>query len=161
MPLIGVIIPAFNAERFIRDAVHSVLAQTHQSVECIVVDDGSTDATAVAVAEFGDRVRLVQQANRGVSAARNRGAAETRAELLAFLDADDRWHPERLERGLAFLHEHRRLEAVVCSTQVVDRSLQPIRVIHPDPGLTTRDLLLCRATPRLHELEHADHARLL
>jgi glycosyltransferase involved in cell wall biosynthesis len=146
MCLIGVVIPAFNAESFVREAVASVLAQTHTSVECIVVDDGSTDSTAVAVAEFGDRVRLVRQSNSGVSAARNRGAAETSAQMLAFLDADDCWHPERLERGLAFLREHRRFEAVVCATQVVDRSRHPIRLIFHDAQLTARDLLLCRAT---------------
>jgi glycosyltransferase involved in cell wall biosynthesis len=145
VPLVGAIIPAFNAERYVRDAISSVLAQTHAAVECILVDDGSTDGTAAAAAEFGERIRIVRQENRGVAAARNRGAREARGELLAFLDADDRWLPQRLERGVAFL-ERGGVEAVVCATQVVDRSLQPLRVIRHDPRVTVRDLLLCRAS---------------
>lgn len=145
MDRVGAIIPAYNAEAYIRDAITSVLEQSHPDVECVVVDDGSTDGTSAAAAEFGERVRVVRQENRGVSAARNRGAQEARSELLAFLDADDRWLPSRVERGVAFLERHR-VDAVVCATQVVDRSLRPLHVIRPDPEVTTRDMLLCRAS---------------
>lgn len=86
--------PAFNAAAWIGEAIHSVLAQTLAEWQLIVVDDGSTDASAAVAASFVDpRIRLVRQANAGVSAARNRGAAEADAAALLFLDADDRLQP--------------------------------------------------------------------
>ena len=94
---VGAIIPAHNAEAYLRDAIDSVLAQSHPVVDCVVVDDGSTDATAAIAEAYGPPVRVVRQENRGVSAARNRGAAEAEGALLAFLDADDRWLPDRLK----------------------------------------------------------------
>jgi glycosyltransferase involved in cell wall biosynthesis len=89
--------PLYNKERDVARAIRSVLAQTFADYELIVVNDGSTDRSVNAVATFNDpRIRLVHQANKGVSAARNRGVAEARAELVAFLDADDEWMPEFL-----------------------------------------------------------------
>ena len=99
-PLVSAVIPAYNAEPFVREAIESVLGQTHPRVECVVVDDGSTDATADVALGFGDRVRTLRQRNRGVSAARNAGAREARGSLLAFLDADDRWSPDLVVRAL-------------------------------------------------------------
>ncbi len=87
---VAVVTPAFNAAPYVGGAIRSVLAQTHADWHLVVVDDGSTDATAEQVAGFLDRrIRLVRQANRGVSAARNRGLAEVRADAVLFLDADD------------------------------------------------------------------------
>ena len=83
------IIPTFNAERWVGDAIRSVLAQTGPSVECIVVDDGSTNSTAVVVHRFGNDIKYIQQERSGVSAARNRGAKAAAAHYLAFLDADE------------------------------------------------------------------------
>lgn len=143
---VGVVIPAFNAERFISDAIASVLAQSHAHLECVVIDDGSTDDTAAVAEGFGDRVRVIRQPNRGVSAARNRGVDETTAPFLAFLDADDCWLPRRLELGLAFLRDAAPLQAVVCGTQVVDESRRPLRILRQDAHPTPYDLLLCRAT---------------
>ncbi|MGI8498621.1 MAG: glycosyltransferase family A protein, partial [Gemmatimonadaceae bacterium] len=96
--LVSCIIPMFNAERFVREAVASVLAQSHRPHEIIIVDDGSTDGTMAAVAEMGNDLRCVSQPNQGPPAARNRGLAEATGDLIAFLDADDRWHPEKLAR---------------------------------------------------------------
>src|SRR3954452_15003770 len=110
-PLVSAIIPAHNAERFLAAAIDSVLAQTYQPIECIVVDDGSTDGTPAVARSYGDRIRLIPQEQRGVSAARNRGAAEARGELLAFLDADDRWLPERVERQARELEDITTFEA--------------------------------------------------
>jgi glycosyltransferase involved in cell wall biosynthesis len=104
VPLISVVIPAWRAERTIARAIRSVLAQTVAVDEIIVVDDGSPDDTAAAVAPFGDRVRLVRQANAGASAARNTGVAAARGDLVGFLDADDEWLPERIARQLAVIH---------------------------------------------------------
>jgi glycosyltransferase involved in cell wall biosynthesis len=100
-PLVSVIIPVFNGERYVADAIASVLAQRHHALEVIVVDDGSTDASADVVRRIVDaRCRLVQQASSGAAAARNRGVAESTGTLLAFLDADDVWTPDKLARQL-------------------------------------------------------------
>ena len=91
------IIPAYNAEGFIREAIDSILAQTRSAAEIIVVDDGSKDGTRAVVESYGDRVQFVQQANQGPSVARNRAAHMATSELIAFLDADDAWEPRKLE----------------------------------------------------------------
>jgi glycosyltransferase involved in cell wall biosynthesis len=96
-PSIGVVVPAFNAERFLGAALGSILSQSRPPDRVVVVDDGSTDGTAEEAARFGDAVRLLRQGNRGQSAARNRGAEEAGCDLLAFLDADDLWTPDKLD----------------------------------------------------------------
>ena len=95
-PSISVVIAVYNGARTIGHAIESVLAQTYVPRELIVVDDGSTDDTAAVVRAFGERARYVHQANAGVSAARNAGAAAAKGEWLAFLDADDWYYPDRL-----------------------------------------------------------------
>lgn len=96
--MISVVIPAYNAEKHIRRCLKSVLRQTYDEFEVIVVDDGSSDRTADIVRSFSDsRIYLVQQANRGVSAARNLGVEIARGEWVAFLDSDDEWEPRFLE----------------------------------------------------------------
>jgi glycosyltransferase involved in cell wall biosynthesis len=98
VPAVLVVIPLYNKGPYIARALNSVLAQTFQDFEVIVVDDGSTDNGAEVVRGFDDpRIRLIQQENGGVSAARNRGIEKAQAELVAFLDADDEWLPEHLE----------------------------------------------------------------
>ncbi|MBV6496243.1 MAG: putative glycosyltransferase EpsE [Pyrinomonadaceae bacterium] len=98
--LISVIIPNYNYARYLPEAIESVLAQTHKNVEVIVVDDGSTDDSKEVLASFGDRIRTIFQQNQGVSAARNRGVAESNGDFLAFLDADDAFLPSKLEKQL-------------------------------------------------------------
>jgi glycosyltransferase involved in cell wall biosynthesis len=144
-PLISAVIPAHNAQKFVDDALESVLAQTYPSVECVVVDDGSTDGTLEHVRAFGRGVRVVSQENAGPGAARNRGARESRGELLAFLDADDRWLPTRLERQMGALREAPDRCAVVCATQVVTSGLEPLGVLRQSPELTAEDMLTWRA----------------
>jgi len=90
---ISVVIPAYNAEKWIGRAITSVLKQTVKPAEVIVVDDGSHDGTNAVVKSMGDRVRYIHQANSGAALARNRGIEESNAEWLAFLDADDEWLP--------------------------------------------------------------------
>ncbi len=94
-PTVTVVIPAYNAERFLRATLESLRAQTFRDFQTVVVDDGSTDNTSGLVREYPE-VRLVTQPNAGVAAARNRGVRETRSEWVAFLDADDLWMPEKL-----------------------------------------------------------------
>lgn len=100
-PLVSVIIPAYNAERFIERTLQSVLAQTYQNIEVIVVDDGSHDHTATivqSIAQQEHRVHFFQQANAGVASARNFAIQKSRGELIAPIDSDDIWYPQNLER---------------------------------------------------------------
>jgi glycosyltransferase involved in cell wall biosynthesis len=103
---VSCVVPVFNGERFLAEALESILAQTYPPTELIVVDDGSTDGSPQIVQAYGERVVLLQQSNRGPAAARNRGIRAARGDLLAFLDADDLWRPEKLERQVAFLRAH-------------------------------------------------------
>lgn len=96
-PEISVVIPLYNKEKYIQRTLDSVLAQTFRDLEVIVVNDGSTDAGPEIVRQYDDpRFKLINQENAGVSSARNRGIKEAKAELIAFLDADDEWLPEFL-----------------------------------------------------------------
>jgi len=98
IPEVSVIIPLYNKGPYVERAMQSVLGQTIHNLELIVVDDGSTDDGAKIVQSYNDpRIRLIQQQNAGVSVARNRGVAESRADFITFLDADDEWKPHFLE----------------------------------------------------------------
>jgi glycosyltransferase involved in cell wall biosynthesis len=99
--LISCIVPVYNGERYLGETLDSILGQTHQPLEIVVVDDGSTDRTARIAANFGARLQYCWQENAGEAAARNRGLSMAQAELVAFLDADDLWHPEKLARQVA------------------------------------------------------------
>ncbi|HVF54668.1 MAG TPA: glycosyltransferase [Pyrinomonadaceae bacterium] len=104
---VSVVIPLYDKAPYVRRALDSIAAQTFKDFEVIVVDDGSTDGGGAVVAAFDDaRVRLVRQSNAGPGAARNRGIAEARGELLAFLDADDVWLPRFLEESVRLLDEY-------------------------------------------------------
>jgi len=97
-PVISVVIPLFNKEKEVHRALRSVLTQTFQDIEVIVINDGSVDHGAAVVSSFADpRIKLINQENQGVAAARNRGIAEATADLIGFLDADDKWAPDYLE----------------------------------------------------------------
>lgn len=104
-PPVSVIVPAYNAEAHLAEALESVLAQSYRPMDVIVVDDGSTDRTAEIVKRFSE-VRYVSQQNSGPSAARNRGIALAQADYVAFLDADDVWEPEKLSEQMSVVQEH-------------------------------------------------------
>ena len=116
-PLISVIIPTYNRAWVVGEAIDSVLAQDYGHFELIVVDDGSTDETARVLDAYGDRVFVIRQPNRGVSAARNRGIEAAGGELVAFLDSDDYWLPGKLAGQVAFFHS--RGEAMICQTEEI------------------------------------------
>lgn len=110
--LVSVVIPAYNAERHLAQAVASVLAQGHRPLEVLVVDDGSSDGTAALARSFGPPVACAVQPHAGAGAARNRGVELARGTLLAFLDADDLWMAGKLERQCRALAAAPELEAV-------------------------------------------------
>ncbi len=114
---VGVVIPLYNKGTLVRRALNSVLSQTYQNFEVIVVDDGSTDEGPDLVRECSDpRVRLIEQANAGPGAARNRGIQDSQAPYLTFLDADDEWLPRFLEECMDGLRSHPDCDAVIGPT---------------------------------------------
>ncbi|MBC7359907.1 MAG: glycosyltransferase [Desulfacinum sp.] len=115
--LVSVIIPTRDRAAMVREAVDSVLDQKDAHSELIVVDDGSTDETPEVLSSYRDRIRLIRQDNRGVSAARNRGVQAARGEWIAFLDSDDLWLPGKLRAQLSFFASHPGL--LICQTEEV------------------------------------------
>src|SRR5438105_4680193 len=113
-PTVSAVIPVHNGQRYLGEAISSVLAQAHAVIECLVIDDGSTDATGEVAAGFGEPVRYVRQPRAGVSVARNRGAELAGGELVAFLDHDDAWLPRKLELQIAALRA-RQAELALCA----------------------------------------------
>jgi len=127
MPTISVIIPTYNRKEWLQEAIDSVLAQRSVSLECIVVDDGSTDGTGEAVnTRYGGRIRYVYQANAGESAARNHGAALAAGDYLAFLDSDDIWLPDKLARQLDAIQSDPQAGCVACLASAMDEKGKPI-----------------------------------
>lgn len=103
LPLVSVVIPAYNAAATLADTLDSVIGQTYPHIEIVVVDDGSRDATAEVLARYAPRVRAIRQANGGLAAARNAGLAAATGEFIALLDADDLCEPERIGAQVAFM----------------------------------------------------------
>jgi glycosyltransferase involved in cell wall biosynthesis len=131
MPAVSVVITCYNYGRFLPEAVDSALGQTHGDLEVIVVDDGSTDETPELVARWRDepRFRHVRQENAGQAAAKNHGARLARSPLVAYLDADDRWHPEKLARQVPRFGRAE-VGVVYCLSLLMD---QAGRTWHPPP----------------------------
>lgn len=107
---VSVIIPTYNRAEFLRRAIDSVLGQTYQEFELLVIDDGSTDTTHEIVTAYRKRITYIFQKNQGVSSTRNLGIQSSRGELLAFLDSDDVWLPEKLERQVVVMDQHPELQ---------------------------------------------------
>ena len=107
--LVSIVMPAYNAEKYIRNAINSVIRQTYKNWELIVVDDCSTDRTVNIILNFGDeRIRLIKnERNSGAAISRNRALREAKGKWIAFLDSDDIWHAEKLERQLKFMNKNR------------------------------------------------------
>lgn len=131
-PRVSAVIIFLDAERFIAESIESVLAQTYPNIELLLVDDGSTDGgTAIArgyAEQFPERIRLLQhpaRQNRGMSASRNLGANSARGELIAFLDSDDVWLPEKVEQQVAIFRVHPELGMVYGRTQIWQSWAQP------------------------------------
>jgi glycosyltransferase involved in cell wall biosynthesis len=103
--LVSCIVPVFNGALYLREALESALAQTYRPLELLVVDDGSTDRSGAIARAFGEAIRVIEQPNRGPAAARNAGVAAASGELLAFLDADDLWSPDKITAQVRRLAE--------------------------------------------------------
>jgi glycosyltransferase involved in cell wall biosynthesis len=148
--LITVVIGAFNAERYIGEAIESVLGQTYPNVELIVVDDGSTDGTGRVAASYGGEVNCIRQENGGMAASRNRAIPEARGEYLAFLDADDRFPPDKLRLQLECFEAQRELDVVYghvtefLSPDLGDEARQLLRAPRHDVPWPTPNLMLAR-----------------
>lgn len=110
---ISVIIPVYNAEKYVGEAIESVLNQTVQPDEIIIIDDGSTDGSAKRVKEFEQDIQLISQENKGISGARNTGIRAASGNIFAFLDSDDLWPEDHLEILLSVLHKNNDL-SIVC-----------------------------------------------
>ncbi|MCP4681181.1 MAG: glycosyltransferase family 2 protein [Desulfobacterales bacterium] len=151
MAFVSVIIPTFNRAEKVSRAISSVLAQTFMDLEIIVVDDGSTDGTKDAMSQFEGRISYIAHSgNRGVSAARNTGIGRSTAPLIAFLDSDDYWLPEKLAVQAAFFKADP--HAVACQTGEIwirkGRRVNPkTRHLKPSGDIFEPSLKLCLVSP--------------
>ena len=109
-PLVTVIMPVYNAERYMEQSIESIIAQTYQKWELLIVDDGSTDSSVQIMQEYCSRDRRIQMilstGNEGVASARNKGIQAAKGEYIAFLDSDDLWKAEKLEIQIHYMQEH-------------------------------------------------------
>jgi glycosyltransferase involved in cell wall biosynthesis len=150
-PLISVMIGVYNAERYLGEAIDSVFAQTYTPIELIVVDDGSTDGSGDVARAYGDRLTFARQENAGNGAARNRAVELAQGRLFAFLDADDRFVPTKLERQYAAMTADPALDVVFghvqefVSPELTDEERAGIRSPAPGPARwTAPNLMLIR-----------------
>lgn len=145
-PLVSVVVPSYNMERFLPDAVNSVLRQTWDKLELIIVDDGSTDGTPAIAEGFaaGDpRVRVVRKGNGGLSSARNAGLAVAQGELLCFLDADDAFLPDKLRCQVDFLQFFPSCDLVFSDYYLGDAQLVPYALsCRPPPPMPLREVFV-------------------
>lgn len=148
---ISVVIPVYNGERFLAEALASLRRQTEPAAEIIAVDDGSTDGSAAILAAYPE-VRVVSQANAGCAVSRNRGATLAKHDVITFFDQDDVWLPERLAHGAACLAADQALGFVVCGTEnfltpgmeAVPSWLDPRMLDVPQHGFGTCTLMVRR-----------------
>ncbi len=119
-PLFSIVIAAYNRAHFVEQAIESVFKQTFREFEIIVVDDGSTDETHEVLSRFENRIRVVRQSRNGRSSARNTGARLARGAFIAFLDSDDIWMPQKLERQFRVFQSHSRVGVVHTYSNVIN-----------------------------------------
>jgi glycosyltransferase involved in cell wall biosynthesis len=153
LPLISCIVPSFNSAPYLREALEGIVAQTYRPLEVIVADDGSTDTTREIASSYGNLVCLVVQPTAGPAATRNLGLRAARGELVAFLDADDLWHAEKLARQYARFQAQPDLDLSVTAAQLFwtadlteeEQHYHDNPRAQPLPGYATTTLLAKRA----------------
>ncbi|QDV36259.1 glycosyltransferase family 2 protein [Tautonia plasticadhaerens] len=136
MPAVSVVMPAYNAERYLAEAVESILEQTFEDFEMIVLDDGSTDGTLAILDRYAaadGRVRVISRPNTGIVGALNEMVAHSRGELLARMDSDDVARPDRLERQVAYMRARPECVCVGSWVVFIDSKGRPISLGHVDP----------------------------
>lgn len=148
--VVSVIIPTFNREAFLKEAVDSVLAQDYPHAELIVVNDGSTDGTEKLLRDYGSVIKVVSQDNRGVSAARNAGIKIASGDYVAFLDSDDIWLPSKLKRHFEYFDNHP--DVSICQTDEVwirkGERVNPKKIHKKESGwIFERCVELCIVSP--------------
>ena len=148
-PLVSVIIPTLNREKYIRQCVESALSQNYPNIEVIVVDNGSTDNTPEILASFGSKIKCLKEEKRGQSAARNKGLRTAQGEFIAFLDDDDFYLPEKISLSVRKLLKDRSISLVYTDYVMIDSEGSPIKTVktnHPQPEELLRTFvkgLLC------------------
>jgi len=105
-PKVSIIIPTYNQSQYLEEAMESVLNQTYQNIEIIIVDDGSTDNTSEVVKSFDNKIIYIPQKNKGASSARNAGIKKAQGQYVAFLDSDDMWIKNKLEKQIKFIQNN-------------------------------------------------------
>jgi glycosyltransferase involved in cell wall biosynthesis len=146
MPKVSVIVPVYNVEHYVGAAIQSVLEQTFQDFEILIIDDASPDQSIAVCRGFDDdRIRIIQQANRGLAGARNTGIRNAQGEYLAFLDSDDLWTADKLEKHVAHLDRYPEVGLSYCRSAFIDQKGEPLHY-HQMPKLKdiTPVHLLCR-----------------
>src|SRR5918997_4295948 len=126
MTAVTAAITTYNRARFLPGALESAFAQTYRDYEVLVVDDGSTDDTERVLAPYVDRIRVIRQENQGRSGARNTAVREAAGRYLSFLDSDDRWLPDKLERHVPVLERDPRVGMVHGHVDLIDESDRPL-----------------------------------
>ncbi|HSE36866.1 MAG TPA: glycosyltransferase [Blastocatellia bacterium] len=143
MPEVSVIIPTYNSANYVIDAVDSVLNQSFDDLEVLVIDDGSTDETESLLSRYSEPVRYIRQQNGGVAVARNRGISESRGRYVAFLDADDTWLPDKLAVQIGALRAHTGHRFCYTAFTLVASDLSPLGIVGSKrQGRALEDLLL-------------------
>ena len=154
MPKISVIIPAYNAMTYLPETIKSVLNQTFNNFEVIVVNDGSSDETEQWVSQISDpRVKLITQVNQGAAVARNTGISHAKGEYIAFLDADDLWESTKLDKQVEILNNNQKVGVVYCWAALIDGTGKPTGRIFKSYAqgniwerLTERNIIMCGST---------------
>ena len=128
-PTVSVVMPVYNVERYVGEAIASVLAQTYEDFELIIVDDGGQDQSMEICEQFDDeRIFIVRQKNRGLAGARNTGIAAARGKFIALIDSDDRWLPEKLALHVIHLENNPQLGVSFSPSRFIDGDGQPMRL---------------------------------
>lgn len=137
---VSVVIPVYNQERYLGQAIDSVLGQTFRDLELIVVDDGSTDRTPDMIAGYGPRVRAIRQPNGGNASALNHGIRESQGEWVAWLSSDDLWESEKLARQMAVVDADPSADLVYTGYHVIDPEGRVLETVTPPRPATRREL---------------------
>ena len=146
---VSVIIPVYNGAKFIENAIDSVLGQTNQNFEIIIIDDGSIDNTPNILKNYGDKIKYYTQENQGQACAINKGLEMSECEYIAYLDSDDMYYPEKLEEQLKYFHDHSDVGLVYSDRCHIDSSAKIISLVQSrklDHFLFLQENRLCRSS---------------